>query len=192
MEMLLAPIVLTIFALLCLVFAVIVIIRYWKTRTTRHLLLFVILLILALDAGLAGIKYAAHSGQDFGQSQDVSSMDPQQLVQTYYDSLAAGDYVTAKACLSDQVDGNFSIQQYMNLPDSDFTNIIRLTDITVSSPANIRLDKTNYQEVQVVAKYFAQYKKVVSATSGEQVRFIYVAKKEKGSPWKIISIGTGP
>ncbi|WP_042333231.1 DUF4829 domain-containing protein [Desulfosporosinus meridiei] len=120
---------------------------------------------------------------------DLSNLTPTptQIVETYYNSIATGDYSTAKNCLSDEI-----VQQYVNYPDSDFTNIKKLTDIKVSVAAPIKLHGKNFDEVQVTAKYVAEYKKVMTSDNGKQVRFIYVAKKEKDSPWKIISIGTGP
>ncbi|HWQ41699.1 MAG TPA: DUF4829 domain-containing protein [Desulfosporosinus sp.] len=101
--------------------------------------------------------------------------------------MASGDYTTAKACLSDEIG-----DQYINSPDSYFKNIKKLTDLKVSSPAAIKLYGKNFEEVQVTAEYVAEYKKVITSNNGKQIRFIYVAKKEKDSAWKIISIGTGP
>lgn len=118
---------------------------------------------------------------------DLSKLTPSQVVETYYKSIASSDYSTAKACLADDIG-----QQYLSAPDSDFKNIKQLTNLKVSSPAPIKLYGKNYEEVQVVAEYVAEYKKVITSNSGKQTRFIYVGKKEKDSPWKIISIGTGP
>lgn len=58
--------------------------------------------------------------------------------------------------------------------------------------ADIELYGENYDEVQVVAEYDAVYKRIITSDNGKQIRFLYVAKKTKGSPWRIISIGTGP
>lgn len=118
---------------------------------------------------------------------DLSNLTPSQVVETYYKSIASGDYTTAKACLSDEIG-----DQYINSPDSYFKNIKKLTDLKVSSPAAIKLYGKNFEEVQVTAEYVAEYKKVITSNNGKQIRFIYVAKKEKDSAWKIISIGTGP
>jgi ketosteroid isomerase-like protein len=118
---------------------------------------------------------------------DLSNLTPSQVVETYYNSIASGDYSTAKAVLSDDIG-----QQYINSSDSDFKNIKQLTDLKVSPAAPIKLYGKNFDEVQVTAEYVAEYKKVITSNSGKQMTFIYVAKKEKDSPWKIISIGTGP
>ena len=118
---------------------------------------------------------------------DLSNLPSTQIVETYYKSIAAGDYSTAKDCLSDEIG-----QQHINAPDSDFKNIKKLTDLKVSPAAPIKLYGKNFEQVQVTAEYGVEYKKVISSNSGNQIRFIYLAKKEKDSPWKIISIGTGP
>ena len=119
------------------------------------------------------------------KSVDLSNLTATQVVETYYSSIATGDYATAKDCLSNEIG-----QQYVNSPDSDFKNIKRLTDIKVS-PAEPSYGK-NFDEMKVTAEYVAEYKKVITSNSGKQFRVIYVGKKEKDSPWKIISIGTGP
>jgi len=118
---------------------------------------------------------------------DLSNLTATQVVETYYISIATGDYATAKDCLSNEIG-----QQYVNSMDSDFKNIKRLTDLKVSPAAPIKLYGKNLDELQVTAEYVAEYKKVITSNSGKQFRFIYVGKKEKDSPWKIISIGTGP
>ena len=118
---------------------------------------------------------------------DLSNLTPSQVVETYYKSIASSDYSTAKACLADDLS-----QQYVSAPYSDFDNIKQLKVLKVSSPAPIKLYGKNYDEAQVVAVYVAVYKKVFTSNSGIQTRFVYVGKKEKDSPWKIISIGTGP
>lgn len=121
------------------------------------------------------------------KSADLSKLTPTQVVETYYNSIATGDYSTAKNCLSDEIG-----QQYVNAPDVDFKNTKQLTDLKVSPAAPIKLYGKNFDEVQVTAEYSAENKKVITSNSGKQIRFIYVAQKEKDSPWKIISIGTGP
>lgn len=120
-------------------------------------------------------------------SEDLKNASPQKLVEIFYNSLSKGDYKTAKSCLSTDYAKEFS-----NAPDSDFKNLLKITDIKVSAEAPIKLYNKNYDEVQVTAEYTAEYKKVITAENGKQLRFIYVAKMENDSSWKIISIGTGP
>jgi len=68
----------------------------------------------------------------------------------------------------------------------------KITDIKATPETSIKLDNENYDEVQVCVEYNAIYKTVITSEDGKQLRFIYVAKQGKESPWKIISIGTGP
>jgi ketosteroid isomerase-like protein len=139
-----------------------------------------VLMVLTLISGCGTTTGAA-------KSVDLSNLTATQVVETYYSSIATGDYATAKDCLSNEIG-----QQYVNSPDSDFKNIKRLTDLKVSPAAPIKLYGKNFDEMQVTAEYVAEFKKVITSNSGKQFRFIYVGKKEKDSPWKIISIGTGP
>lgn len=142
--------------------------------------------ILGLTLIVVVLISGCGTSTDTTRRTDLSNLSPTQVVETYYNSIAAGDYSTAKDCLSDEA------QQYVNAPDSDFKNIKQLTDLKVSSAASIKLYGKNFDEVQVTVDYVAEYKKVITSNSGKQHRFIYVAKKDKDSPWKIISIGTGP
>jgi hypothetical protein len=118
---------------------------------------------------------------------DLSNFNPTQVVETYYNSIAIGDFSTARNCLADDI-----VQEYVNALDSDFTNIKKLTELKVSPAAPIKLYGQNFDEVQVTAEYVAEYKQIITSDNGKQIRFIYVGKKKKELPWKIISIGTGP
>lgn len=133
------------------------------------------------------VNFGLRNHYGYSKKSGLIKFDPTQVVETYYNSIATGDYSMAKACLSDEIG-----QQYVNAPDSDFQNTKKLTDLKVSLEAPIKLYGKNFEEVQVTAEYVAEYKKVITSNSGKQIRFIYVAKKDKDSPWKIISIGTGP
>lgn len=108
---------------------------------------------------------------------ELSNLNPRQVVETYYNSIASGDYSTAKDCLSDDI-----IQQYVNAPDSDYKNIKKMSELKVSDAASIKLNRENFDEVQVTAEYVAEYKEMISSHSGKQLRFIYVGKKGKDSP----------
>lgn len=117
---------------------------------------------------------------------DIDNLSPQQLVETYYTSLSSGDLATAEKCLSDDM------KKIISSPDSDFHNLKKLYNLEVSQAYPIKLYAKNHDEVQVVAQYSATYKKFITTPNGHQTRFIYVAKAKEDSPWRIISIGTGP
>lgn len=141
-------------------------------------ILFAALVLIALGGGCAA-----------GPASRVEELGPTKLVQTYYESLAAGDTGTAGACLSPSL-----LRLWVSAPDSDFRNLISLSNIVVSAPASIRsgTNTGNGEEVQVTAQYDAVYRKEITWLNGRQFRFIYVARSTKTSPWKIVSIGTGP
>lgn len=118
---------------------------------------------------------------------EINSFSPKEIVDKYYQSMLISDYKTAKLCLS---------KEYLNyiekLQDSDFVNISKLSNVKVSEEREIGLHGENYKEVQVVVKYYVEYRQVVTEINGNHMRFVYVGKKLKDSPWRIISIGAGP
>jgi len=140
-----------------------------------------VILLFSLTSGLGC------TGQPKTSSLNVDSLSPEQLVETYYRSLSSNDIITARNCLSDEMK-----EMMDTVPDSDFKNLKSLTSLKVSTAYPIKLYGNNYEEVQVVAEYHAVYKEVTCLPNGKQHRFIYVAKATPDSPWRIISIGTGP
>ena len=121
---------------------------------------------------------------------DVSKLSPEELVQTYYKSLASGDIETARACLSK--DYAKDMDQFQ---DSDFTNLESVTNIFVK-PASccwpVHYRGAEVKAVQMVVTYEAHYKIITGADNGKQLRFVAVYKVDGDSSWKIISIGSGP
>ncbi|MCR3922857.1 MAG: DUF4829 domain-containing protein [Firmicutes bacterium] len=134
-----------------------------------------VLLIVILLAGCSATN-----------TKDVSELEPNQLVQTYYESLANKDYIAAKSCLDEDY-----ASEIMDLDDSYFNNLKSLKQITISEPSETQYGD-NYQVVQIIAEYNATYKKIITSHDGNQYRFVNVAKKSQTSAWRIISIGTGP
>ena len=117
---------------------------------------------------------------------DVNKMEPSELVQTFYESGARKDYNTAKACLDNEyATSTDGFKRY-------FKNVKKRRNIQVSEFSNIPLYGENFLEGQVVVEYDATYKAIITQEDGNQIRFVYVAKVKEDSPWKIISIGTGP
>jgi len=127
------------------------------------------------------------TGQPKTSSLNIDSLSPEQLVEAYYKSLSSNDIITARNCLSNEM------KEIMDtVSDSDFKNLKSLANLKVSPAYPIKLYGNNYEEAQVVAEYHAVYKEVTCLPNGKQHRFIYVAKATPDSPWRIISIGTGP
>ena len=115
---------------------------------------------------------------------DVSQLEPNELVETYYKSLNWKALATAKSCLSDEYAQNFSVLYELNT--------LYISDLSVSEPFETPYHGSNYKEVQISVEYNAYYIKEQASANGKHIRFIYVAKETEDSPWKIISIGTGP
>lgn len=113
-------------------------------------------------------------------------MEPGELVQTYYSSIARGDKATARACLDPSY-----IRQVSGCADWDVKNIKTLGNLTLSKPVPAQLSKVEGETVQLTAGYDVKYKKEITECDGHSIRYIYVNRKDNG-PWKIISIGTGP
>ena len=119
---------------------------------------------------------------------DVNSLDPQQVVEAYYKSIQQQDFITFQNCLSD----GYKLDLW-SVQGSDYQNIKEVKGFNVSEARDIRLNEQNFREAQVVAEFTAKYYNHNGYTDGKQTRFIYLAKeKDESSPWKIISIGTGP
>ena len=79
-----------------------------------------VLMVVTLISGCGTTTGAA-------KSVDLSNLTATQVVETYYNSIATGDYSMAKDCLSNEIG-----QQYVNSSDSDFKNIKSLIDLKVS------------------------------------------------------------
>lgn len=118
----------------------------------------------------------------------IDRYEPKKLVETYFQALGHKDYETSKACLSDEWNAKYP-ETFLTDDDSKITGI---KDLKLKGPANIPLYGKSYKEVQVAADFHVEYKTKNQDSDGLQIRFVYVAKKTKNSPWKIISVGTGP
>jgi len=144
------------------------------------LLVLIFLLSLFLSSGCAGPPKRPLIDVN------VDTLSPEQLVETYYKSLSNRDFKLAEKCLSDEM------KEKISSTDSDFKNLKSLKNLVVTPAQPIKLQGKNFKEVQVVATYDARYKEVFSVMDGPQMWFLYVAKAGPDSPWRIISIGTGP
>lgn len=70
---------------------------------------------------------------------NLNELTPQKLVETYYTSISRGDYNTAKDCLDEEY-----YKYSTKTPDSDFTNISKLSNIKVDPGKPIKLYGKNY------------------------------------------------
>ncbi|MDP4089396.1 MAG: DUF4829 domain-containing protein [Bacillota bacterium] len=146
----------------------------------KKVLCFIFLIAILTLSGCSNSRASVHSI-------DITKLGPHDLVKTYYESLANGDLKTAEACLSEDY-----AKSMKGSTDSDFKNLKSLTNLIVNPEADIKLNGQNYEEKQVTVEYDAVYKKEITSPNGKQILFVYVGKKTESSPWKIISVGTGP
>ena len=117
----------------------------------------------------------------------AAGLSPTQVVQEYYNCVARHDAGRAARFLAPQ-----QAKLEWSASDSDFHNIETISNVTVTQPAHIPLDGEYTDEVQVVATYTARFKRVLTADSGPQTRFLYLGRNDAGQPWLIFSIGSGP
>lgn len=120
---------------------------------------------------------------------DINKLGSRELVKTYYKRISLGDTRGADKCLSD------SYRRELSKPNVIRESVLWLDDLNVSKGVRMKLydqRNTNYDELQFVVKYSAWYLEPSGAGDGIQLRFVYVAKETKDSPWRIISIGSGP
>jgi hypothetical protein len=142
-------------------------------------------------AGLAVVIVSTVACSSRGTSSSPSSQrNPSDTVTAYYSAIGAHDASTAAELLAPEIR-----QQYQSGPDSDFTNVMSVTNIrditeaVVSAPAI----PAGYQDVtQVALRYDVVYKHVITEMSGTSTRFVYVGRTSSTAPWLIVSIGTGP
>jgi hypothetical protein len=140
------------------------------------------LAVLAIALFAVGYIYRGY----FMPISDIDRFGPEQIVRAYYERLAAHDFINANRCLS----GNYLRKRshYDEVP-------LWLSDIEISKGIDTKdsgVLSNNYDERQFVAEYNATFLQAGGSADGHQLRFVHVAKKTKDSPWRIISIGSGP
>lgn len=160
----------------------------WIDKFTKGLCLTIMILITAVFAtGCNTNRQDSANIEGVVTDTVLAKLDARQLVERYYKSLASKDWVTAKACLGDDY-----AEKSITYKDSYFHNLITLTDLKVSKEAPVKPRKAYFKEVQIVVEYNATYKRIQGSQDGAQISFVYIGKKNIDSPWKIISIGSGP
>jgi Domain of unknown function (DUF4829) len=126
-----------------------------------------------------------------GSSVALDHLGSRELVMTYYSSLEKGDTSTARQCLAPSF---ASLED--SSPDSDFANLQSIRNVTVGEDRQESTAGTafqNYYELREMPVGFdAIYKQVITGHSGHVTAFVIVGKESKDSPWRIVSIGSGP
>lgn len=111
-----------------------------------------------------------------------------------YNAAAHHQKAPAEACLTAYYRQRLA---GMTVLDPDWANIaaIRLTRVQVFSmkPAMRPGDMPRpYRLAQVVVQCVVRWRIVGGSPNGPGLRFIYVVREQRASPWRIGSIGSGP
>jgi hypothetical protein len=125
-----------------------------------------------------------------GSAVNPTNLGPHELVVAYYASLEKGDTSAARGDLAPSLAG------LQDSVDSDFVNLQSLRNVVVGEDQRTGTAGTsfqNYYELREIAVTFdAVYQREITSKSGRQTRFVLVGRASKGSPWQIVSIGSGP
>jgi len=121
------------------------------------------------------------------QSLDVSKLEPKELVEVYYRSVATGDIGTARACLSAEL-----AKKLGEKPDKAFNDARRSSNLVVNNPMPIESSNGNYKEVRVIVEADDATRVMMGGGNNLQYRYLHVAKATKNSSWKVVSIKSGP
>ena len=118
-------------------------------------------------------------------------------VRGYYAAVVRHDARRAKACLTP-----YYAQQLARVIGPDWQNVATLRSLKVTEakalphdtlPGNVPSALARpYAFVQVDAEFIVHYYRIISSSNGLTIRFIYVVKQHRTSPWRIAAIGSGP
>ena len=117
-------------------------------------------------------------------------------VRGYYAAVVRHDARRAKSCLT-----SYYARQLAHVVDPDWQNVATLRSLKLkvaklphdTLPGNVPAAYARpYAFVQVDAEFTVRYYRVESSSNGLTIRFIYVVKQHRTSPWRIAAIGSGP
>lgn len=113
-----------------------------------------------------------------------ANLNGQQVVYAYYQTLAKGDTATAQTYLTDDY-----AKAQAQAPDSELNNIGKISDVNVGSEVPLIIRNRDYQEEKVDVTYTAIFKKETAKLhNGDQDLVVYVSKKARTSPWRILTV----
>ncbi len=157
-----------------------------------------------LTCALATVALPTVVGASAGGAQSRSASLPvcpgqsaKAAVRGYYAAVIRHDARLAKSCLTP-----YYVQQLARVIGPDWQNVASLRSLKVTEakalphdtlPGNVPAAYARpYSFVQVDAEFIVRYYRVESSSNGLTIRFIYVVKQHRNSPWRIASIGSGP
>lgn len=141
----------------------------------------------------------AHAGVRAPEAPSASACpggSPKAAVRGYYEAIIRHQTLAAKSCLTP-----YYLKQLDRVVDPDWQNIATLRSLKLKSdglqvgslPGNVpKTYAKPYASGQVDAEFVVHYYRVEDSSNGFTIRFIYVVKQHRNSPWRIAAIGSGP
>lgn len=127
--------------------------------------------------------------------QQLAALSPEEVIHTYYEAAARGDFRMARACegtnqqelyLSRQLGWvDFFNPQYPGSDDIENLQSVRVLKIDLSST-----EGPDLQHGAVLLD--VQWKRILTVPNGQQVFFLMLRRESPTIGWRIESIGTGP
>ncbi len=158
------------------------------------------ILIYALTMSVLPASAGASGGGALSRSASRSTVcagqSAQAVVRAYYGAVIRHDARLAKSCLTP-----YYAQQLARVVDPDWRNIATLRSLKLKQaklshdtlPGNVPAAYAKpYAFTQVDAEFIVHYYRVESSSNGATIRFIYVVKQHRASPWRIAAIGSRP
>jgi hypothetical protein len=158
--------------------------------------------ILTCALAISALPTVVGASPDGAQSRSASgSICPGNTakapVRGYYAAVVRHDARRAKACLTP-----YYAQQLARVIGPDWQNVATLRSLKLTEakalphdtlPGNVPGAYARpYAFAQVDAEFIVRYYRVESSSNGLTIRFIYVVKQHRTSPWRIAAIGSGP
>jgi len=119
---------------------------------------------------------------------------PRATVRQYYLAVERHQAAEAVSCLTPTF-----AKRAARFVDPDWVNVATVQSLQLHvnsiAPNSLpgRPPKTKpYAAAQVVAEFIVRYYRVIDASNGETIRFIYLVKQHRTSAWRIAAIGSGP
>jgi hypothetical protein len=164
----------------------------------KHVVTGIFTCALAISALLAVVDASARGIHSQSSSQSVCPGNTAKApVSVYYAAVVRHDARRAKSCLTP-----YYAQQLARVIGPDWQNVATLRALKVTEakslphdtlPGNVPCAYARpYAFAQVDAEFIVRYYRVVSSSNGLTIRFIYVVKQHRNSPWRIAAIGSGP
>ena len=172
-----------------------------------------------LDAGrhysfatsLRGRSMEESSGKTWGQwipsfietedplEKSLATMDPTQVVQTFYEAINSKDYRTAHACESRRTLTGYlfanmdnELLYNPNFGDEEATGWSNILSAQVTEMHKLNPPDSEENQVSYQVKVELQVKEEITFKSGLQTLFLTLKRESADTGWRIESISTGP